>query len=247
MTDYITNFINSIITFPESPVNSSFSSIGFGSTNFLADWFSKLIVILFAVLWIVLFALLSYHWRNKNNKLVRFIKNQDKKIRYESFSRFIVELTMNLAVGSLINIVFGARTGVESVISYIVASLIFALLLAFLAYLTIYPNYYYEEILEAPEKHERHALVFGEFKKKNIKWTMYYAFFVLRRILLAIVIVWMKDYLLHQCILIMLLWLWIFLYQFRYMPYESKLQNFIWCFNETVLLVYSWLMFIFLK
>ena len=75
---------------------------------------------------------------------------------------------------------------------------------------------------------------------------MYFAFFLLRRQCFAFVVVWMSDFTTHQWILIMILCLWIFAYQFRCMPYKSKLQNFICWFNEGILFVYSCLMFVFL-
>ena len=123
ISDYISTFVKSILSFSSSNLGSNFGNLGFDSTNILALCLSKILFVVLIILIICIFAFLSYYWRDKNNRVVNFIKMQDKKMRYESFSRFIVELTLNLTVACLINIVFGAKYGLEDLIAYIVAVL----------------------------------------------------------------------------------------------------------------------------
>ena len=245
-TDFIKQQSIVLIQFANSPVNTNFGSIGFGSTDILANCLSKLFIVALLISAAVLFGVIAYKWKDSNSRLIKFIKNQDKKLRYESISRFVLELTLNFAVASLINLIYWERSNAQDIIGMIVACLTLIGLLYFLIYLFIYPVMYFESIKNEPEKHVRHEIVFSQFKQNKLKSMHYFAYFVLRRLLFSLVIVAMPKFAIKQWILIMLLCLWIFIYQIIIRPYNSLLNNFIWTFNEGILFVYSWLMYIFL-
>ena len=245
-TDYIKELSISLIQYANSPVNTSFSNFGFGSTDILANCLSKILLVMIILIITILLGVIAYKWKDRDSKIIKFIKKQDKKLRYESFSRFIIELVLNFSIASMINIVYGNKNGALNIIGLVVAWITLLGLFILLVYLFLYPFIYFEDIKIDPEWHERHAFIFSQFKSNNIKCMFYFAYFVLRRLLFSLVLVWMHLFIIHQCILILLLWLWIFLYQAILRPYKSCLNNFIGCFNEGILLAYSSLMFIFI-
>ena len=231
----------------QSSVSSQFSSVGFSSTDILSNSLDKLVYIILLISLAFILGLLAYLWRDKTSKIVNYIKKIDMKIRYESMSRIYVESMLSLTFSWLINIIYGQRNKPEEIIAYVIACIALSLILFVQMYTFFYPIYFHEEFITHPDKHERHWLLFFDFKKEQLKWLYFYAYFFLRRLLFAFVLVSMKEFLVQQLILILFLWLLIFVYQVRFRPYDSWLQNTLTIFNELVLIVFSILMFPFLN
>ena len=116
-----------------------------------------------------------------------------------------------------------------------------------MCYSIYYPIQHFKSIKEFPEYHERHSLLFQQFKKDDQKWMLFYAFFIIRRLCLAFVIVWMKDFIKLQCILITLMSGWMLYYHAKVRPYTHIIENVLSTFNEGILVVYSILLFLFLS
>ena len=162
-------------------------------------------------------------------------------------SRFYVEAMLNLTISSLINIIYGQTNSVEQIIAYVIAWIAITWVLFVQLYAFLYPWILFESILIYPDHNERHCLLFLEFKRQPIKCMHFYAYFLLRRLSFAFVLVTMKEFTGAQWVLILALSLWTFGYHARYRPFENWLQNVLWIFNELILIIFSVLMFPFLN
>lgn len=121
LTDFVVDGIKKGFAFIESPVDAQFADLGFSSTNILLNSFDKLLLVFLLLSSGVGLAVLVYLCRKKDSKIVKLIRRVDKSVRYESLTRFFVELMLNITVASLINITYGMSHKVEEVISYSIA------------------------------------------------------------------------------------------------------------------------------
>ena len=245
VSDFLSEKIISFMDFAQNPVSDSFGSLGFESTEMVLNCLDKLFMILFILVVLLVLFLLFILARNWTNKFANFIKKKEIDFRYEGISRFFVELILVISVANFINLTFGSFSDPISKISFIFSATLLIWTLLLIVYFFIYPFKYYESICELPEKHERHWLLFLEFKKNNIKNLMFYGNFTLHRVLFAFVVVWMKDFPLNQWVWITFLSFWITLKSFK--VYKDTLPSFLNTFNCIVLLGYSFMLFLFLS
>ena len=108
-TRYLSQSMISGLNLVSSPVNAGFDGSGFGSTYIIANSLDKLIMILLFVLFALTLSLLVRCQRNKNSYCARKVRKMDMSVRYESITRFYVEIMLHLTVAALINIVYGER------------------------------------------------------------------------------------------------------------------------------------------
>ena len=245
VTDYLSQLIVTSISFVSTPISSNFGSLGFSSTDIIANCLDKLLMIFLIGMMVGLLTLLFFITRKKSSRFANFIKKKDMSIRYEFLSRFFVELTITLSVASLINIVYGQRQEAMDYIAYVLAVLWMAGLFLFSAYLMLYPFKHYTNIWEYPDKHERHWMLFLDFKRDHIRRFYFFGYFVLHRIGLAIIIVCMLEFPVDQCTCIIFICLWFFIMTFN--SYKESLPNFLHTFNSIVLICYSGMMPLFIS
>jgi len=63
--------------------------------------------------------------KEKKNWFVEKVSNIDKKLRYESSSRFIAEVSMIISTSVLINLLYGETNEAADVASYFIAIILF--------------------------------------------------------------------------------------------------------------------------
>ncbi|CAI2383509.1 unnamed protein product [Moneuplotes crassus] len=245
LTKYVTSVIFFGVNFINSPVSTNFGNLGFESTNILVNSFDKIGMILILLLSAIILSCLYKKVKNSNSKTANCVKKIDKSIRYESFTRFAVELVLNLSVACWINIWYGSTYLTQDKIAFIVS--VFTLFGIFLltAYGIYYPVYHFDDIKMNPVVHERHCLLFVDFKKQKAKQLLYFGFFMVRRILFAFVIVCMKEDPKKQLILCMLMFIWQLYYCVSEKPYVAKINNVLNVYNECILVLFTCLLYLF--
>ena len=107
--------------------------------------------------------------KSKSTWFAKKVVKIDKKLRYESTSRIIVEMTMSVSVSILINLFYGKADDPINAISYITAIALLIMLMLILAYTTIFPMIYISKINTHPDYFERHAFLFLDFRTSNVK------------------------------------------------------------------------------
>ena len=112
-----------------------------------------------------------------------------------------------------------------------------------ITYSILYPLSYYEMLKKNPKMSSRHKFLYIEFKKSDLKCILFYAFFLIRRVAFAGIVVCLKDFIRIQIVTIIILSVAITFYSLVYRPFISKLQNILNCFNEIVILIFGVMMF----
>lgn len=182
LTQYLSNFVIKSVNFIQTPVSSKFSALGFESTDIISNSLDKLVMIIGVFLLCIILAFVTWKLKDKESKLAKFVKKIDRSFRYESISRFLVELVLNMTVASLLNIVYGTQDDLFHVAAYICACLVLFGIFMLLIYTISYPMIFYNDIAEGEEdKHSRHKLLYEQFKKHKPKCILFYAFFIIRR------------------------------------------------------------------
>ena len=177
-----------------------------------------------------IFIMLLYCWiKRKSNKCVGFIRQKEIDLRYEGISRFFMENLISLSVVIWINLTYTDFIDIFDYISYSVAITLMICVFLVCGYCFIYPVIYYSDILIYPEIHERHWLLFLEFKRDNIKNMFFYGYFILYRFIFALLVVWMYSMPDRQWFLICVLNLAYLKYTFK--SFKSCLQNFLHIYN----------------
>ena len=171
----------------------------------------------------------------------------DTSLRYESTSRFITEISMSLGISVLINVSYRNLENTFDILSLVLAVSLLLIFIWLNMYFFIFPLMNYDKIKVYPDYLERHCFLFLDFKLTNVKWLQYYGYFITRRILIACVIVWLKDIVRVQIVWLALLCFWISKYQIHYKPFKSQINNFLNWANEVFLFIFSLLLFFFLN
>ena len=236
--EYIRIEASKIFSFVHTTIPSGFGQFGFTSSSILINFLDKLIVIFIFVIFVLWVWLLYKLMKKKSNKFAEFIKRKDIDLRYEGILRFIMEILLNLWIVNLINILYGGWKDSFSCVSYWTSILFTFGILILIAYLLIYPFIYYNGIWTYPDKHERHCFIFLEFKKDKQRYLYFYFFFATHRFLTAILIIWVYNFPVHQCILISLLNFLILVSTVWW--YKETINNFLYTFNGLILLLLSW-------
>jgi len=226
-TQYLSNLAIGSLNVVSTPISTSFESFGFESSNILTNSFDKVFFILLLLMLTLVTFLLSKWLKEKSNWFAKLIKKVDKSLRYESTCRFMTEMSMSLGVSAFLNLFYGQTDGVINVISIILSFLILMFLFILMIYYTVFPFIYFDKIKEYPDYFERHCFLFLDFKPANIKCIQYYSYFISRRIMIAAVIVGMKDTVRIQLVCLFLLFIWIAKYQVKYRPFKDKINNFL--------------------
>ena len=245
VSDFLSEKINSFMDFVQNPVSESFSNLGFKSTEIISNCLDKLFMLLFMLSLLLILFILYLLVRNKSNWFANFIKRKEIDFRYEGICKFFAELVLVISVANFINLIYGSLNDIVSIISFLLSAVLLFLTFLLILYFYLYPFVYYESICEFPDKHERHWLLFLEFRKDNIKNLMFYGNFTLHRVLFAFVVVWMKDFPINQWVWITFLSFWITLKTFR--VHKATLPSFLNTFNCIILLGYSFMLFLFLS
>ena len=212
------------------------------SNLLLVNSIDKLFALILNIAIAVSFAIWYKKRSTASTKWSRFLQKIDLKYRYESITRFFIESVLVVSVSCLINILFGSFADAFNGMSYIVSWFMLLVYLFMIAYFIAYPMLNYQEIIENPNLHERHRIIFHEFKKSNIKCLLFYAYFLIRRLSLSILFVWLYDFPHCQCPWISFIWMLVWFYHILFKPFHCYLQNLLWCINETVLLSLSFML-----
>jgi cysteine-rich repeat protein len=245
LTSYMSDLLIRGIQIVSVPVSSQFETLGFRSTNILVNSLDKILLVILLFLLVVIIFLFFLKLKDKSDWFSRWVKKLDKSLRYESTSRFLVEMSLSLGVSWMINLMYGGTQKPIDWISYILAALIFIGILAILIYCIVFPVLNYSEIQTHPDHFERHSFIFLEFKRTKLKCILYYAYFILRRLGIAAVVVCLKDIVLVQCVCVTVLFFWMAHYSLVNKPFKSKTQNFLCWINETFLVFFSLMLFCF--
>ncbi|CAI2361767.1 unnamed protein product [Moneuplotes crassus] len=245
VTEMLSSFALESISIISAPISPGFEELGFSSTSFLINSLDKIFLLLFLGLLVLFIYLLYSCLKKKSTWFAKKIKKMDSALRYESCTRLIVEMSMNLSVSIMINIFYGKAEGAIGISSYIFALCLLCFMILVAIYATAFPAYYYSAIKIYPEKFERHCFLFSEFKTSKPECLQYYSYFVIRRMLLAGVIVCLRQTNLLQLICVVVLFYSVCKYQLIYKPYKCQATNFLCCVNEIFLLVLSLIFFAF--
>ena len=233
--------------FPDNPLNNNFQDLGFDSNNFVSNASDTIPLVILTMLWFLGVLLLYFALRDKNNCISRYITKMETSMRYSSISRFGVELWLSLMVISLIALLNNDLKNVIDIISFTMGLIAHLAFVYLMVYLFVYSYYFFEDIVIYPDHHERHSLMFLEFKRERVEQFFFYPFFMLRRIFIAYVFVGIKDRPLVQCVCLSLSAIIMAIYCIRIRPYESKVWNLLTCFNEVMLSCISLTLFMFLS
>ena len=218
-------------------INSGIGAFGYSTSSVLINFLSKLIMIL---LFLAFFGLvmIGYLWvRKKTNKFANFVRRKELSLRYEGISRFFVEIILQFSVVNFINLIYGDFSNAFDVISYLISIVFIFSIFYMLGYWFIYPILHYPQICTHPDFHERHCFLFLEFNLDKQRNLLFYAFFILHRILLAFLLIWMYNFPFVQCLLIWVLNFWVLIYTFK--MYKECLPSFLHTFNSVIQLVFS--------
>jgi hypothetical protein len=94
--------------------------------------------------------------KNKRNWFGKLIRKMDSSIRYESMTRFFVEIMLVVSIAAFINITFGSFSSIEDIASYALACLALFLILSLTFYSIVYPKSNMNSIRKFSDFHERH-------------------------------------------------------------------------------------------
>ena len=227
------------------PILSTNQVFGLSSVSIIINFIDKIIAISLLISLVLLLALLSYWLKDKNGKIAKFIKNKEIELRYEGLTRFFAEIVLGLSFLIFINMVYGNTSDLFGIASYVLSSLFLVSAFYMIMYWFLYPNIHYESILEFPDKHERHWLLFLEFNTDKLKNLHFYAYFLIHRVTFGFVVAWLSDFPLHQWVLTLILNLLMLIYTFK--AYKSWLSNFLHGFNWFMLLALNLMLPMFLN
>ncbi|CAI2359689.1 unnamed protein product [Moneuplotes crassus] len=228
----------SSLSFVSSPINEDFEDLGFGSSNVIINSLDKIFLIFLLGLTVILVYLLFLCFEKKKSWIAKKIDKVDKSLRYESSTRFIVEISMNLCISIMINVFYGSTDTVFEVLSLVFAIVLFFLLVFVFLYATIWPMIYFKDLQIYPDHHERHCFLFLEFKTQHIKCVLFYSYFTLRRILIAVVVIGLQNFARIQIVCLTILFFWIAKYQVIHRPFKTQTSNFLNCVNEVFLVIF---------
>ncbi|CAI2362995.1 unnamed protein product [Moneuplotes crassus] len=244
VTEMPSSFALKSIDIIDSPISDEFEKLGFSSTNFMKNSLDIIFMLFFIGLLMLFIYLLFSCMKTKSNWFAKKVKKLDTSLRYQSSTRIIVEMSMNLSVSVLINIFYGKAEGAIGICSYILAVALMGLMIFLAIYVTVFPLYYAEAHTN-PEKFETHSFLFAEFKTSNPKCFQYYSYFLIRRMLMAGVIVCLRQRSLLQLICIVILVYKMCKYQLVYRSFKYQVTNFLCCVNELFFLAFSLILFVF--
>ena len=101
--------------------------------------------------------------------MLRKLNKIDSSLRYESTSRFIIEMTMALSISVFVNLFFGNPDDPINALSFLIAFGVLIVMIATLGYSIAIPLLYHHKIHTHPDKFKRHCFLFLEFKTDKIK------------------------------------------------------------------------------
>ena len=148
-----------------------------------------------------------------------------------------MEILLTLSVAIWINLIYGDFNNIFNIISYIISIVFLTGSFWIVVYWFSYPTIYYSTIQTHPDKHERHCLLFLEFKREKLRAMYFYSYFAIHRFWVAFVVVWIYNFPVIQWVCLIKLNLMFFIYTFR--VYKSMLQNFLHSFNWITLIAFS--------
>jgi len=85
-------------------------------------------------------------FKKKSNWFTKKVTNLDKKLRYESTSRFIVEISMSLSISIMINLFYGNTDETIDIMSYFIAIILFSIITILIIYTVVFPVIYFAKI-----------------------------------------------------------------------------------------------------
>ncbi|CAI2386813.1 unnamed protein product [Moneuplotes crassus] len=247
ITQWLSEVSVGSINIISSPINEDFSSLGFGSSNIIVNSLDKIFMIFMMGIMILVVYLLFKCVKTKKNWIAKKIIKIDRSLRYESSSRFIIELSMNLTISISINIFYGRVDSIFEILSFVLAVILFILLIIVFIYATIWPIKNFDKIKTHPDHLERHCFLFLEFNTHHKKCVLFYSYFTLRRIMIALVVIGLQNFARVQLVCLILLFYWIAKYQIIYKPYKLQVNNFLNAVNEVFLVMYCVILFNFMS
>ncbi|CAI2362650.1 unnamed protein product [Moneuplotes crassus] len=239
LTKMLSEWISNALNFGSVRIDTKFADFGFESSELLFNSFDKILMILLIIFSMFLFYWLAKIAERKNKWYWKLISKTDKSLRYESSCRFIIEVSMVLSICIFINLFYGRYEGTIDIISYGLSMIMLGLLCAVLIYCYFFPLCNFEKIQTYPDKVERHCILFLEFKRSDPKKLLFYYIFTTRRILLAAIIVGIKQKVLCQLVCILILFYWNLKYMVVHKPFKSASNNFLNIFNESFLFCFA--------
>ncbi|CAI2361589.1 unnamed protein product [Moneuplotes crassus] len=238
VTSLAAEWLLTTLSFGSLAIDGNFAELGFDSSKIIFNSLDKVLMILGIVFGIVLFSILSKRAKGKSKWYWKLVVKIDNSLRYESSTRFIIEISMVLSMSIFVNLLYSEQKGAVAIASYCISIMMMMTLLCVLIYCYAFPLLNYENIKTYPDKLERHCILFLEFKRNNPKTLQFYYFFMTRRILLAAILVGMKEKVLCQLVCVLILFYWNLKYQIQQRPFASASNNFLNVYNETSLLCF---------
>ena len=152
---------------------------------------------------------------------------------------------MGISISIFINLAYGETSEIIDILSYL-TSFIFLLIVSItFFYWALFPVIYHYEICSNPQNFERHCFLFEDFKTNNMKWMQFHSLFVVRRVMVAGVVVWLKNQTVVQLVWLSTLFYWIARYQLVNQPFKCQINNFLNTINEFFLFFFSLMLFSF--
>ena len=141
-----------------------FENIGYSYPQLMMNYIGNLILIALLLISVATIKLLKCILKDKDTKLAQFIKKKDIELWFQGLTRFFVEIVLNLAIVIFINLTYGVINDAFSIVSLIISIYLACYSFNILIYSFAYVIYNHQEIVTHPNLHERHSLLFSEFK-----------------------------------------------------------------------------------
>ncbi|CAI2362177.1 unnamed protein product [Moneuplotes crassus] len=239
LTTMLSEWVFAMLNYKSDRDYTEFSGFGLNSSKILFNSFDKILMILAIILGAILLYFLSKIAESKDNCFWKLIIKLEKSYRYESCTRFIVEISMVLSTSIFINMLFGGFNGWLEITSYITSIMLFIMLCSVCLYSFLFPLRYFEDIQTYPDKFERHCMLFLEFKRTNPNHLLYYYTFLMRRMLLAATITTLHQKVICQLACVLILLYWNLRYQLKYQPFSKTSNNLLSVVNEIFLIFFT--------
>ena len=87
------------------------------------------------------------------------------------------------------------------------------------------------------------SVIFHEYKPRRMMFTLYQSIFMIRRLIYAMILVFMREYLFLQTSAIILLFTSLWAYQLIFRPFKVELYNVFMGINESAMVFLPWMFY----
>jgi cysteine-rich repeat protein len=257
-------------------VNDRYESLEYFSTSVLLNGEDIFTIILQSfIIWVIVFALRAFFFtlqckiadyeneldqienkkddetpKTKFKKLNNWFKNKIKETsreyKYNFFLRILIQLYLETAIISILNLRYLKYENGWQVLSTLVAAILVFILLSFFWWSVYfsYKNFYKfrgQPKIAIPEFES----MYGQYKIENLPQALFNSFFMFRRLLYVLIIIFLPDFPVFQAFSYTLICIPILAYHLVMNPFISKLENIMMDINEITLTIWGAFFFAF--